>query len=56
MCYIYRARDLFLESPSRPEVFVAIKVLLEEFSQSESNNTTQKMKPQKLNNSLTLIL
>ncbi|MBQ4800064.1 protein kinase [Pseudoalteromonas sp. MMG006] len=35
MCYIYRARDLFLESASRPEVFVAIKVLLEEFSNSE---------------------
>lgn len=35
MCYIYRARDLFLESASRPEVFVAIKVLLEEFSHSE---------------------
>ncbi|CAM2905623.1 non-specific serine/threonine protein kinase [Pseudoalteromonas distincta] len=35
MCYIYRARDLFLESASRPEVFVALKVLLEEFSHSE---------------------
>lgn len=35
MCYIYRARDLFLESASRPEVFVAIKVLLEEFSHSD---------------------
>ena len=42
MCYIYRARDLFLESPSRPEVFVAIKVLLEEFSQSEEAITLLK--------------
>ncbi|MDC9520328.1 serine/threonine-protein kinase [Pseudoalteromonas sp. Angola-31] len=42
MCYIYRARDLFLESPSRPEVFVAIKVLLEEFSHSEEAITLLK--------------
>ncbi|MBH0058434.1 protein kinase [Pseudoalteromonas sp. SWXJZ94C] len=35
MSYIYRARDTFLENASRPEAFVAIKILLEEFSHSE---------------------
>ncbi|MEL0634465.1 serine/threonine-protein kinase [Pseudoalteromonas carrageenovora] len=35
MCYIFRARDLFLESVNSPEVFVALKVLLEEFSDSD---------------------
>jgi len=42
MCYIYRARDLFLESPTSSEVHVAIKVLLEEFSQSEDAITLLK--------------
>lgn len=42
MCYIYRARDLFLESTSRPDTFVAIKVLLEEFSHSEEAITLLK--------------
>ena len=42
MCYIYRARDLFLESPTSPEVHVALKVLLEEFSQSEEAITLLK--------------
>lgn len=35
MCYIYRARDTFLESSNRSEATVAIKVLQEEFSSSE---------------------
>lgn len=35
MCYIYRARDTFLENAGRSEAFVAIKVLQEEFSNSE---------------------
>jgi len=35
MSYIYRARDTFLENTSRSETFVAIKILLEEFSHSE---------------------
>ena len=35
MCYIYRARDTFLENSGRSEASVAIKVLQEEFSNSE---------------------
>lgn len=35
MCYIYRARDTFLENATRSEAFVAIKILQEEFSHSE---------------------
>lgn len=35
MCYIYRARDTFLENSNRSEASVAIKVLQEEFSSSE---------------------
>ncbi|ATG79542.1 MULTISPECIES: serine/threonine-protein kinase [Pseudoalteromonas] len=42
MCYIYRARDTFLENVNRAEAFVALKVLQEEFSYSEEAITLLK--------------